>query len=125
MQYEATTPKEYFALLDDDWRKEKLLIVRGFIMEYAPELEEGIQYKMLCYRSGSTNVFSLNAQKSYVSLYVGDIGKIKNAQELLTGFNYGKGCIRIKKSVDLHHSKLEDFIKNAIDTWRSGGDISC
>lgn len=125
MQYEAATPKEYFELLDDDWRKEKLLIVRRFIMDYAPELEEGIQYKMLSYGNGSSGLFGLNAQKSYVSLYVGDIEKIDNAKELLAGFDYGKGCIRIKKSLDLHDSTLEEFVKVAIDTWRSGGSTSC
>jgi len=125
MQYDAKTPKEYLELLDDDWRKEKLLMIRQFILENAPELEEGIQYKMLCYGSGSSKLFHLNAQKSYVSLYVGNIEKIENAKEFLTGLDYGKGCIRIKKSVDLHKSRLEDFVKKAIETWRAGGDTSC
>lgn len=125
MQYEAKTPEEYFKLLDDDWRKEKLLIVRRFITENAPELEESIQYKMLSYGKGTCTLFGLNAQKSYVSLYVGDIEKIKKAKELLTGFDYGKGCIRIRKSLDLHNSTLEDFVKSAIDTWKSNGDTSC
>lgn len=80
---------------------------------------------MLCYGNESFKLFHLNAQKSYVSLYVGTIGTIENAKEFLTGLNYGKGCIRIKNSVDLHDSRLEDFVKKTIDTWRAGGDISC
>jgi uncharacterized protein YdhG (YjbR/CyaY superfamily) len=125
MQYEAKTPKEYFELLDDDWRKEKLLMVRQFILKNAPELEEDIQYKMLCYGSDAFKLFHLNAQKSYVSLYVGNIGKIESANAFLTGLDYGKGCIRIKKSVDLHDSGLEDFVKKTIDIWRAGCDTSC
>lgn len=125
MQYEAKTPKEYFELLDDDWRKEKLLIVREFILENAPELEEGIQYKMLCYGSETSKLFHLNAQKSYVSLYVGNIEKIEDANKFLSGLDYGKGCIRIKKSVDLHNSGLEDFVKKTIFIWRAGNDTSC
>lgn len=125
MQYDAKNPKEYIELLDDDWKKEKLLIVRQFILENAPELEENIQYKMLCYGSKTLQLFHLNAQKHYVSLYVGSIDKIDDSKELLTAFDYGKGCIRIKKSVDLSKSGLEDFIKKTIDLWRSSNDTTC
>jgi len=125
MQYDVNTPKEYLEALDDDWRKEKLLTVRQFILKNAPELEEGIQYKMLCYGTESLKLFHLNAQKSYVSLYVGNIEKIENAKEFLTGLDYGKGCIRIKKSVDLDNSGLEAFVKKTIEAWRAGSDTSC
>lgn len=121
MQYDAKNPEEYFELLENDWRKEKLMDVRRLILEYGPELEEGIQYKMLIY----SDVFGLNAQKWYVSLYVGTIDKIENASILLAGFDYGKGCIRIKKSIDIHKTGLEKFIKQTIDIWRAGGDTSC
>ncbi|WP_313467869.1 DUF1801 domain-containing protein, partial [Carnobacterium sp.] len=73
MQYEATSPEEYVELLENDWRKEKLLQIRELILKYGPELEEGILYKMLAYSDGETQVFGLNAQKLYVSLYVGSI----------------------------------------------------
>ncbi|MCP3029460.1 iron chaperone [Halobacillus sp. A5] len=125
MQYDVNTPQEYMEALDDDWRKEKLLAVRQWILKNGPELEEGIQYKMLCYGSGSHTLFQLNAQKSYVSLYVGNIEKIENAKNLLSGLNYGKGCIRIKKSVDLNTSGLDEFIKTTTEMWRAGNDTSC
>ncbi|MBY7142426.1 DUF1801 domain-containing protein [Virgibacillus sp. NKC19-3] len=125
MQYEAKTPEEYMELLDDDWRKEKLLMVRQFILKNAPELEEGIQYKMLCYGNDSSKLFHLNAQKSYVSLYVGAIEKIENAKGLLSGLDYGKGCVRIKRSVNLHDSGIKDFVQKAVDRWRADADTSC
>lgn len=124
MQYEANRPEEYFELLEDDWRKEKLMDVRRIILEYAPELEESICYKMLCYGNESVQLFSLNVQKSYVSLYVGTIGKVENSNILLDGFDCGKGCIRIKKSIKIL-TGLETFIKRTIDIWRAGGDTSC
>jgi uncharacterized protein YdhG (YjbR/CyaY superfamily) len=125
MQYEVNNPEEYFELLEDDWRKEKLMDIRRIILAYGPELEERIQYKMLAYGSEASDLFGLNAQKSYVSLYVGTIEKIDNASVLLAGFDSGKGCIRIKKSVDIHKTGLETFIKQTIDLWRAGGDTSC
>ncbi len=125
MQYEANSAGEYLELLEADWRKEKLMEIRRIILEYAPELEESIHYKMLCYGSEKLKIFYLNAQKSYVSLYVGSIEKVVDADVLLAKLDYGKGCIRIKKSIDIHNTGIEEFIKQTIDMWRAGGDTSC
>ncbi len=125
MQYEAETPEEYLAKIEKDWRKEVLENIRTLITSYAPELEEGIQYKMLCYGDKSRKLFHLNAQKAYVSLYVGNIDKIEHARDLLKGLDVGKGCIRVKKRPDLGQTNLEGFIKKTIDVWRAGGDTDC
>ena len=47
MQYDVKTPEEYLEVLENDWRKEKLLAIRQMILDHAPELEESIRYKML------------------------------------------------------------------------------
>ena len=125
MLYEAETPGEYLNIIDDDWRKEKLIKVRELIKKNAPDLKEGIRYKMLSYEYGDKVVFNLNAQQVYVSLYVGNIDKVENARELLKEFNVGKGCIRIKKSIDLSKSNLEEFIKKTIEVWKKGGNTDC
>jgi uncharacterized protein YdhG (YjbR/CyaY superfamily) len=125
MQYDVKSPEEYLAALEEDWRKDKLLQARQFVLEHGPELEESIRYRMLAYGRDDEWVFGLNAQKGYVSLYVGDIDEIENANELLEPFNMGKGCIRIRKSVDIHSTGLEEFIQAAIGHWRDGRDISC
>lgn len=97
MQYDVQTPQEYMQMLEDDWRREKLEELRAIIKSCAPELTEGIDYKMLCYRDDKEIVFGLNAQKHYVSLYVGDVTKIDPDGSLLAGLNVGKGCIRFTK----------------------------
>src|SRR5699024_862738 len=125
MQYDANNPEEYLELLEEDWRKEKLLLIRQMILSYAPELEEIIRYKMLNYGKEDQYIFALNAQKHYVSLYVGTIDKIDNANMLLEGYNYGKGCILIKKSIKMEQTGLEQFIHQTIDMWRAGKDTSC
>jgi uncharacterized protein YdhG (YjbR/CyaY superfamily) len=71
------------------------------------------------------NIFHLNAQSAYVSLYVGNIDKVKNAKELLKDFDKGKGCIRIKKTVDLSKTGLEAFIRETIKLWERGGNTDC
>ena len=72
VQYDVSTPAEYLAALEDDWRQEKLLQLRTMIQAAAPEAEEGLAYKMLSYGVGDDQFMALNAQKHYVSLYVGD-----------------------------------------------------
>lgn len=127
VQYDVSTPKEYLEVLEEDWRKEKLLLIRRWILNYAPELEEGIRYKMLNYGNVENDdyVFALNAQKHYVSLYVGSIDKIDPENNLLMDFNLGKGCIRVKKTIELEETNLEDFIKQTVDLWRAGEDLNC
>lgn len=125
MQYDVKSPEEYLAALDNDWRKDKLLEVRRLIFKHGPELEESIKYKMLSYGRGDEGLFGLNAQKGYVSLYVGSIDKIEGADALLEPFNTGKGCIRIRKTIDIPSTGLEEFISKAGEMWRGGGDISC
>ena len=126
MQYDVKTPAEYMAALDDDWRREQVTEIRTIIGEQAPDLVEGINYKMLSYGDGKDNVvFHLNAQKSYVSFYVGDTKKIDPSGELLEGINCGKGCLRFKKSQKLSDTRLDEFIAKTVELWRAGEDVYC
>jgi uncharacterized protein YdhG (YjbR/CyaY superfamily) len=125
MHYQANTPPEYLAQLEEDWRKEKLSEVRELILNSGPQLNETMEYKMLAYQLGGKTVFHLNAQRAYVSLYVGDISKVVGAYEYLKAFDVGKGCIRIKKSVAIQDSGLEKFIRKTLALWSSGGETLC
>src|SRR5690625_337791 len=125
MQYDANNSEEYLELLEDDWRKEKLLEIRQMIFTYAPEMEEVIRYKMLNFDKDDSYVFALNAHKYYVSLYVGTIDKIKKEETLLKAYNYGRGCIRVKKSIKIEDTEFEQFIHKTVDMWRAGEDTTC
>ena len=125
MQYDVKTPKEYLVNLQDDWRKDKLEQVRQIIKKCSPNLDERIEYKMLSFAKDGKTIFNLNAQRAYVSLYVGTINKVDNAKELLKDFDIGKGCIRIKKTVQIPETDLEKFIKKTLALWESGGNTEC
>jgi uncharacterized protein YdhG (YjbR/CyaY superfamily) len=125
MQYEAKTPSEYMEMLEDDWRREKLEQLRSIIKAKAPEFEEGINYKMLSYGDDKGVVFHLNAQKNYVSLYVGDAKKVDPDGSLLAGIDVGKGCIRFKKSVSIAETRIDEFVERSVDLWNQGEDLSC
>ena len=126
MQYDVDTPNEYLEVLEEDWRKEKLLRIREMILKHAPELNESIRYKMLNFGILGTidYLFALNAQKHYVSLYVGDILKVDPSGEMLIDFNLGKGCIRVRKTIDIEETQLEAFIIKSVELWRERKDIN-
>ncbi|GAA4272895.1 DUF1801 domain-containing protein [Aquimarina gracilis] len=85
--------------MEEDWRKEKVILIHNMILK-EQGLKEYINYKMLAYGDGKQEpLLHLNAQKNYVSLYVGNIDKVEKARELLNPFDMGKGCIRIKKTL--------------------------
>lgn len=125
MHYDVETPSHYLEALEDDWRREKLLELRDLIFSKAPDIDESIEYKMLRFGDDKTSVFHLNAQKNYVSLYVGNIKKIDKTGELLKGLNVGKGCIRFKKSLPLSETRIAEFIEHTIHMWRDNGDTAC
>ncbi len=122
MQYDVKTPAEYLELIEDDWRKEKIMSIREIIKSSDSKIEEGIQFKMLCYVGNDATIFHLNAQKNYMSLYVGNIEKIEDSKALLKSFDLGKGCIRMRKSINIHETGLEEFITKTIEIWIKSDD---
>ncbi len=125
MLYNAKTPDEYLEQLEMDWRRDKLLELRTIIQREAPYLSEGINYKMLSYSDERGAAFHLNAQKGYVSFYVGDASKVDPSGELLKGIDVGKGCIRFKKSINISDTRINEFIQRAAEYWNKGVDIDC
>lgn len=125
MLYDVKTPKEYLEQLRDDWRREKVHALRQIILDKGPKLTENITYKMLGYGDEGNAAFCLNAQKNYVSLYVGNASKVDPGGELLEGLNRGKGCIRFTKSVDIAATRIDEFIERAVEMWEQGEDFDC
>lgn len=125
MQYDVKSPEEYLKQLPDDWRKEKVNALREIIKVKGPKLAEKINYKMLAYGDEENLAFCLNAQKNYVSLYVGNASKVDPDGRLLEGLNVGKGCIRFTKSVEISDTRIDEFIKRAVEMWENGEDFDC
>jgi len=125
MQYRASTPDEYIGKLENDWRKKKLQQLRIMILESDSSLIEGIEHNMLSYGNTTESVFHLNAQKHYVSLYVGNVEAIPDGRRLLQNFDVGKGCIRVKKTNELPNPNLRKFLKAVVKAWIAGEDVGC
>jgi hypothetical protein len=125
MQYDVKTPAEYLAVLEPDWRKDKLPEVRALFRKHAPEMKEGIKYGMLHYTGAKSGEFYLNAQKNSVNFYVGDIAKIDPDGTILAGFDIGKGCIRRKKLMVIAKTRFPEFVARTCEMWRAGEDSGC
>ena len=125
MLYDVKTPEEYIERLENDWRKETLQEIREIIKSHAPHFTEKIEYKMLGYTDKNDLVFSLNAQKNYVSFYIGDAQKVDPYGRLLSNLDRGKGCIRFKKSTVVKGTHISEFIKRAVEMRERGEDIDC
>lgn len=125
MQYEAKTPEEYLSQLELDWRKEKLHEIRQIILSKGENLKEVIKYKMLGFADEKGVIMQLNAQRNYVSLYVGTAAKIDTDGDLLEGLDVGKGCIRFKKTTEVSDTRIDEFIERTLQFWKEGKDIDC
>ena len=76
VQYKANSPDAYLNEIDDDWRKERLLEIRQAIFELVPAVGEDIGYGMLRFAREGDVFCHLNAQKSFVRLYLGDVARL-------------------------------------------------
>lgn len=124
MQYDATTPSEYLSALNDDWRHEKLLQLRDILQKIAPDLKEGIEYKMLNYADAKGSIFHLNAQKHHVGLYVGNASKIDKDGDLLEGLDVEKAA-SVSKSTVVDESRIGKFVERTLKMRACGADIGC
>jgi len=125
MQYDVSSPEEYLEVLEDDWRKEKVIQLREIILASADDIKEDINYKMLAFSDDRGTICHLNAQKNYVGLYIGDAKLIDIDGSLLEGINCGKGCVRFKKSNDATSSNVKEFVARKVQMHKDGVDFSC
>lgn len=125
MQYAVNTPEEYLDALHDDWRKQTVIELRNIVLELAPDLTESISYGMLSYGDTAGGLFGLNAQKHYVSFYVGDADRVDPDGSMLAGLNRGKGCIRFSKTRAVNSTGIREFIARAIELHREGNSPDC
>lgn len=127
MEYHANTPDEYISAVrnDNDWRLEKLESMRALIKSKAPEIVEDIKGSVLRQSDTARVLCCLHAQKNHVGLYVGEVKTIDADGKLLNGIDVGKGCIRIKKSLVIADTRIEEFVEQAVALWKTGVDLSC
>ena len=114
--------EEYFDMLEDTGGGTNLE-VPSYLGARPGVGRECIKYKMLAYGRNKGMFSALTKKGMSVCMWV--ISARSNASALLEPFNIGKGCIRIRKSIDIPKTGLEEFIRSAVALWRKGEDSSC
>ena len=120
--YAAESPDDYFRMLEDDWRKERIRQLHDFILTKMPGWEATIDYKMLGYGPKGDAQMHMNAQKGFVGLYVGDVERIDPGRRLSGSLNCGKGCVRLRKK-DVLDEGLIAFLNMYFDLKRQGAHL--
>ena len=64
MQYNALTPTEYLQVLEEDWRKEKLLQIRDIILEKAYDFKEHMQAQEIALLQSALEHCRFNQKKT-------------------------------------------------------------
>jgi len=123
--YNVATPAEYLKVIDQDWRRDKLLELRALITQLAPSWQEVVSYKMLGYGEPGNPVLHLNAQKGYVGLYVGDVARVDPDGSLLGGIDYGKSCVRFRKKNRVTDPGVKAFLKRYVAMKARGEEFEC
>lgn len=119
----AKTVDEYFALLEDE-RKKQIEVIDTLIRTTVPGLKRHFAYNMLGYGTFKYKnnkkqeldwpVIALASQKNYISLYVccAVEGKYlaEGFKDRLGKVSVGKSCIRFKKVEDLNLDVVKDLL---------------
>lgn len=98
-------------------RKEKMLQLRGVILEHFPLAKESMAYKMPTYEFENGWVAIAN-QKNYVSLYTCGEMHLESFKAVHPKIKTGKGCINFKDKDVIPIDDVVPVIKSAMSAER-------
>jgi len=97
-------------------RKEALTKLRQLCKEILKGYKESMAYKMPSYEKDGTVAVAFNSRKNYICLYFLNEQVMQANEELISGLNHGKACIRYPnpKGIDFEiiTKLLEDTAKS-------------
>ena len=114
----AKTVEEYVKTVDEK-RRPAIVAFRRLVKKAVPKVTEGMTYGMPTYSLGKPFV-AFNAQKNYLSFYIGE-AFVKSNRAKLGKLDCGKGCIRGRKLEDFPLPLLETMVKAAAKAAKQGG----
>ena len=114
MQSKATTVTEYLKTVPVD-RLDALIELRDLCMRHLKGFKEGMQYGMPSYSINDDVKVAWNSQKNYISLYILTDSILVKFKNELKNIDYGKSCIRFKKTSDMDFTLIENIIQAAAE----------
>ncbi|MDM7862094.1 DUF1801 domain-containing protein [Alteromonas sp. ASW11-36] len=125
MQHNCESPQAYMASLDQDWRKALIEDISASIRSLAPDSVPFIKYGMLAFGTPEAAVqvdgdaiCCMNAQKNYVSVYVGDVKRVDPTGAVFQTFDCGRSCVRIKRTKAAQTDTIQQLLVATVDDWR-------
>ena len=124
MLHDSRDPQAYMDSLEEDWRKHLISFVADWIKDNVQDATPFMQYKMLAFGDAvqtdeeTDSIFCINAQRNYVSLYVGNIQRVDPDGTITAPFDCGKSCVRIKKSKRDETDHIKRLLSAAVNDWR-------
>jgi uncharacterized protein YdhG (YjbR/CyaY superfamily) len=97
-------------------RQKCLTRLRKLCLDTLAGFEEGMDYRMPCYKREGVVEVAFASQKNHISLYVNIEGVVKANRELLKGLNVGKGCIRYTRPEQIDFSVVQKLLSETLES---------
>jgi len=115
MQSKANTVTEYLKTVPPN-RLDALLELRDLCLQTLKGYKEGMQYGMPSYSFHDQVKVAWNSQKDYISLYILTTAILDQFKTQLKNTDFGKSCIRYKKTADLDFTLIEKILLQVTDS---------
>jgi len=112
---------EYIASFPVDVQK-VLSRIRKIILDYAPDAEESMAYKMPAYRTYGKTLIYFAGFKNHIGLYATPSGHIAFAEEL-AGYKHGKGSVQFQLDEPIPYALIREIVKFRIEENKSHYEI--
>ncbi|WP_246057377.1 iron chaperone [Leptospira gomenensis] len=94
-------------------RKERFLVLRSWIVDTFPEIQEFMKQGMPAYGLGK-NWIRLGAQKNRISIHLCDPYHLQSVKKKFPNLFYGKTCIDIPDDARFPLKEIQTMIKSAL-----------
>jgi len=119
MTNEAKSVDEYVEETPEE-RRQAFVKLRALCRENLPGYQECMEYNMVCYKRDNVVEIAFANQKNYISFYPLKSEVEHQNEQLLTGLNHGKGCIRFSNLGKMDFMVIKNIL---INTARSMGRV--
>lgn len=108
---------EYIACFPEDIQK-ILTRIRNIILNYAPDAEESITYKMPAYKTFGKTLIYFAGFKNHIGLYATPSGHLEFKNELAK-FKHGKGSVQFPIDKPIPYDLIRQIVEFRVEENKS------
>jgi uncharacterized protein YdhG (YjbR/CyaY superfamily) len=110
MKSNAKSVNDYLTQIPEK-RVSALKKLRELCLEYLPDHEESMAYKMPSYKRNNQVEVAFASQKQHICVYFLIHEVMLNNKERLIGLNHGKGCIRYSNPAKIDYNLIASLLE--------------